>query len=432
MGLNRVAVSGLVASLCAAGVLGLTPARFSSAAQPERQGGDVAAEQTDEIDQSLVEMESAALRARDKLDARLNGRFFDLWRDESGQWNASVAGQSREDARVVEEVFDEQGLGHVVVHSAMQSAPAALGRYQGIAQRLANSGVRSATVTIDDSTGTIVIDVPEAQSEKATEFVRRDPDRDYIRLVTQNSTDERKWEAADSRETYPPYKAGRRIIDVGKWGDVGYSSAGNCTAGFTVYINTSPYLKQGSTAGHCTATNTWIRTTWNGSSNVNTVGVTNFNSLVTGNCDCVRIGPSYQSQFGNLLYVNSTLTRSVTSRTRTDRMVKGTTQVCSSAWKTGVLCGIYRQYPITLYYEDTNQYVNFAAKWDGNIQGGDSGGPIYIPVSTGSASAVGMTIAHFRVNGVSTDGAFHPMGIYEKYSGTWLFCTQPGTRCTDR
>jgi hypothetical protein len=234
--------------------------------------------------------------------------------------------------------------------------------------------------------------------------------------------------AADSRNSWPPYKAGRRIgIDGG---------APFCTAGLSVWISSGSQtgLKQGTTAGHCGQAINWTRTAWNGSNYTATIGTNNTNTFYSSNpsnADVQLIGPSNQNNVGRSLYVNSNLTRLITSRTQTGAITSGATTIYMSGVTSNIQGGTAVQYPVTIYYEDYARYVHNTLWWTGISAGGDSGAPVYRAVGSNEASGVGNNIAFCIGSGCIARSALQPIGIIESRTGTRLTCSPVGVQCPD-
>jgi hypothetical protein len=186
---------------------------------------------------------------------------------------------------------------------------------------------------------------------------------------------------ADSRTTFPPYKAGREVATFMP------KSGEQCTSGFDMIITVGPGtgLDQGSMSGHCAYSNyeTYIYPTGQ------PVGVTNLSTFFTTNpviCDCQLIGFNNQSVHTNKMYVSSTVTDSVV--TEVANVYQGqNVALCKSASTTGVTCGnvtfappvevlgVPATDPVT--GQSITRDIENLACGTLTVGPGDSGGPVY-------------------------------------------------------
>lgn len=238
-------------------------------------------------------------------------------------------------------------------------------------------------------------------------------------------------QAASGRWNYPPYYGGLRIKDRS------YAAPDYCSSGFVMRSSYTGPNWVGLTAGHCTTNNTWI----DGGPNYNaTVGVSTFNNFRpydTGatNADSVFIGLTSQADATNILYVNSTLNRAVTSSLSDHDFFIGA-KVCKTAARTGVTCGRVTREKTSevISYTDPNGHPR--EKWNMNIVGsdmdcgrGDSGGPVYRPTSNSvpyKAAAAGIVSMITEYHDYYTNAAtekvcwFTTIRTIERYSDAVL------------
>lgn len=186
---------------------------------------------------------------------------------------------------------------------------------------------------------------------------------------------------ADSRTSFPPYKAGQEVATfMPKAGE-------QCTSGFDMIITVGPSqgLDQGSMSGHCSYSGyeTYITPTGQ------PVGVTNLSTFYTTNpviCDCQLIGFNDQNVHSNKVYVSKTITDSVVTEIANVNQGQNV-GLCKSASRTGVTCGYVTFAPpvevvgVPATDPVTGQSIsrdiqNLAC---GTLRDGpgDSGGPVY-------------------------------------------------------
>jgi hypothetical protein len=234
----------------------------------------------------------------------------------------------------------------------------------------------------------------------------------------------------DSRHKYPPYRGG---LDIA-WAIP--NDGGICTSGYDLIINSGSNagLNQGSTAGHCgkAAVNEAVN---GGQSYTVEIGFANTNSFGYGNGitygDSVLIGMCNKltcSQIAtNILFINSTFTRSVTSEVRNFAQGVGA-QVCMTGRTTGSRCGSISMAPPTTL--NNVSYFNWYTGKYSLIQvrnqacvlahsgAGDSGGPVYLITGSSTAGAVGS----LSLGGVDGSGreifCYEPMDNFTSDTGT--------------
>jgi hypothetical protein len=198
-----------------------------------------------------------------------------------------------------------------------------------------------------------------------------------------------------SRNAFPPAKAGLRVNDVS------HKHVRSCTMGFVMHTG---YPNQGApvgtTAGHCTWKTGKMKT---GERNVTTVGDVYLNRFEPWNTNATKadvalftIGANAQSS--NKLYVNPSLSRSVTRKVGRGDLKAKKTEICKSAYKTNVQCGTVTHTKVTKNPEFVSAKTGerFRKKVKGMACAriisdfGDSGGPLYIPLANSKAAAVGI------------------------------------------
>lgn len=207
--------------------------------------------------------------------------------------------------------------------------------------------------------------------------------------------------ATDSRDTWPPYKAGRRINSV----DTGYDPT--CGSAFVFIDGGTLY---GSTAGHCGVVGARIRgrdskKRWQYV--LGTLSHNTFDPTRGGYSDGdAALYPLATAPPYNLIYVNKSLTRKVVKVLGPASLqIDQSPKLCMSGAKSDVHCGkVVQSYPTSVHYKFRNPATGEPlVKRVDNIfcvgfraAEGDSGSPLYQAISDSvkSAAAAGIAIAN--------------------------------------
>lgn len=229
-----------------------------------------------------------------------------------------------------------------------------------------------------------------------------------------------EYTAASTRDSWPPYKGGRRISLVGN---------GNCTAGFSVWVRDGEPgagEKRGTTAGHCGEGGLTVRTGLSNGTWTETMGTSARNTffpndpteadaqLVVVSTDQDNIGREVLIEEGT----GTSYTGRVVSRTQTNSLTPGTS-ISMSGQTSGWTAGFVVDYPITVSYSNFDGHtVRNLMEWTGTAAGGDSGAPMFQNIDDGDLSAVGMHVAGCRGDGCDYENALQPMGIVEEHTTT--------------
>src|SRR5581483_8026149 len=226
-----------------------------------------------------------------------------------------------------------------------------------------------------------------------------------------------------SRQTYPPYKAGKYVRDITAPHTV------TCTAGFVFIVNSSG-LKQGTTSGHCTRNSDWVYANYPAYDKP--VGVANSNTFLPSDPtfgDATLIGFSTQSDATRYVIESTSVQRLVVSKFTNAGLTVGTA-LCKSGISSGATCGsVTRAYPQTrvVTYEDLTTGVQRARTVEHlictNIYsiGGDSGAPVYQQLGSSDAKGAGLVSNATFSNGAFVEMCFDPVGNIEVDTATHLW-----------
>lgn len=233
-------------------------------------------------------------------------------------------------------------------------------------------------------------------------------------------------ETADSRTTYPPYKAGRQVIDIDAPGLF------ECTAAFDMVFNTGEVvgLHQGSSAGHCGRNGDRINS---GAAGEIPVGVGNSNTFFVSDeqafGDSMLIGYGNQEDATSLVYINESTSVGVRGKLSIEQLGLGL-PLSKSGRTTEITNGhITRTYPQTIrihYFDpetgDLRQKLltNLVCS-DVLIDAGDSGAPMFQQVGSGKVKAAGIASARLIVDGEFAASCFDPITHVESVTDTHVW-----------